>query len=48
MRVVMEDLELDRLWVIYPGTRRYTLEEGVECIPLELIGAAFTDRPPPP
>jgi len=46
MRVVMEDLELDRLWVIYPGTRRYTLEEGVECIPLELIGAAFTDRPP--
>lgn len=37
MRVVMQDLELDQLWVIYPGTRRYPLEEGVEVVPLEMI-----------
>ena len=37
MRVVMQDLELDQLYVIYPGTRRYKLDEGVEVVPLEMI-----------
>jgi predicted AAA+ superfamily ATPase len=38
MRVVMQDLELDQLYVIYPGTRRYTLDDHVEAVPLEMIG----------
>ena len=37
MRVVMQDLELDQLYVIYPGTRRYKLDEGVEVVPLEML-----------
>jgi len=34
MRISLTDLELDRLVVIYPGTRRYSLAEGVEVLPL--------------
>lgn len=39
MRTSRADLELDRLMVIYPGTRRYSLAEGVEVLPLvEIAG----------
>lgn len=39
MRTSLTDLELDRFVVIYPGTRRYSLAEGVEVLPLvELAG----------
>ncbi|OGR33273.1 MAG: hypothetical protein A2005_01945 [Desulfuromonadales bacterium GWC2_61_20] len=39
MRTSLTDLELDRLVVIYPGTKRYSLAEGVEVRPLvELAG----------
>lgn len=39
MRTSLTDLELDRLVVIYPGTRRYSLAEGIEVLPLvELAG----------
>ena len=34
MRTSLTDLELDRLVVIYPGTRRYSLAEGVDVLPL--------------
>ncbi len=34
MRTALEDLRLDRLMVIYPGERRYTLSEQVEVVPL--------------
>jgi predicted AAA+ superfamily ATPase len=34
MRSALEDLELERLSVIYPGNRRYRLAEQVEVIPL--------------
>jgi uncharacterized protein len=34
MHVAMADLKLDRLNVIYPGTRRYRLHENVEVLPL--------------
>jgi len=39
MRVVMQDLDLDQLYVIYPGTRRYKLDEGVEVVPLETLSS---------
>lgn len=35
MRVALADLALDELWVIYPGTRAYTLEERISVRPLE-------------
>lgn len=33
MRSALEDLRLNRLWVIYPGERRYTLHERVSVLP---------------
>lgn len=38
MHVVLEDLRLDRLWVIYPGSRRYALAEKAEALPFDQLG----------
>ena len=35
MRSSLQDLKLNRLWVIYPGTRRYALHEKVTALPFE-------------
>jgi predicted AAA+ superfamily ATPase len=41
MRIALADLHLDRLHVLYPGTRRYSLAKNVEVVPLgEFIGRA--------
>jgi uncharacterized protein len=34
MRIAMEDLKLDALYVVYPGEQRYTLDEKIEAVPL--------------
>ena len=34
MRIALNDLKLDRLVVVYPGERRYTLADRIEAIPL--------------
>ena len=34
MRIAMHDLELDALYVVYPGDRRYSLAQHVEAVPL--------------
>ncbi len=34
MLIAMEDLKLDALYVVYPGSRRYTLAAGIEVVPL--------------
>jgi len=39
MRTAIEDLGLDRLFVVYPGNRRYDLSENAWAVPLEEIGA---------
>lgn len=40
MRTARRDLKLDELRVVYPGTTRYPLGEGVEAVPLaDLVGA---------
>lgn len=39
MRIALQDLRLDALYAVYPGTRRYALAERVEAVPLaELAG----------
>ncbi|MBI3362608.1 MAG: ATP-binding protein [Chloroflexi bacterium] len=38
MRIALQDLALDRLLVVYPGTQRFPLGEGVEAIPLTELG----------
>ncbi len=34
MRVAMTDLNLRRLFVVYPGTRRFELDEAITALPL--------------
>ena len=34
MRIAMQDLKLDALYVVYSGLHRYPMGEGVEAVPL--------------
>jgi uncharacterized protein len=37
MRVALQDLALDQLYVVYPGQRRYHLAERVQVVPLDAL-----------
>jgi predicted AAA+ superfamily ATPase len=37
MKIAMDDLRLERLWVIYPGNEVYKLSENIEVVPLETL-----------
>ena len=37
MRIALDDLRLERIAVVYPGTQRYPLAERVEAIPLKAL-----------
>ena len=37
MRIALNDLALDALYVVYPGDRRYWLGEHVEVVPLAAL-----------
>ncbi len=37
MRIVTKDLELEHLWVVYPGEREFPLAEGITALPLTQI-----------
>ncbi len=37
MMTVLEDLRLDRLWVIYPGLKSYPLAERIVALPLRSV-----------
>lgn len=39
MRIALNDLSLDALYVVYPGARRYRLAQGVEAVPLASVVA---------
>jgi hypothetical protein len=39
MRIALNDLLLDALYVVYPGDRRYRLGERVEVVPLAALSA---------
>jgi predicted AAA+ superfamily ATPase len=38
MHIALEDLKLEHLWVVYPGTLRYPLTEKITALPLRDIG----------
>jgi len=38
MHIVLEDLKLEHLWVVYPGSRRYPLSAKITALPLREIG----------
>ena len=37
IRIALEDLGLERVAVVYPGTKRYPLAERVEAVPLATL-----------
>jgi len=37
MRIAQADLALDALYVVYPGSRRYGLADGIEAVPLPAL-----------
>jgi predicted AAA+ superfamily ATPase len=37
MRIALEDLDLERIAVLYPGTRRYALADRVEAVPIATL-----------
>lgn len=37
MRIALDDLKLDRLWIIYPGEHQYPVDEKLEVWPLQQI-----------
>ena len=41
MKSALSDLELDHLWVLYPGDRRYPLADKVTVLPLAQVGNAW-------
>ena len=43
MHIALEDLGLERLWVLYPGLERYPLEKRVEALPLRQFDRACTE-----
>jgi hypothetical protein len=44
MHVVVQDLTLEKLWVIYPGELRYPIAEKIEVIPISSIGEIVINR----
>ena len=38
MRIAIEDLNLERLWVIYPGETGYPMDEKIDCVSLGELG----------
>ena len=37
MRIALEDLKLERIAVIYPGEKRYSLHKKINVVPLQTI-----------
>ncbi len=46
MHVALDDLKLEHLWVVYPGTLRYSLTEKITALPLREIGILELKAPP--
>lgn len=43
MRSVMEDLKLNRLWVVYPGATRRPLDDRIELLPVSHLPQAVSE-----
>lgn len=48
MQIALEDLKLERLAVVYPGTRHYTLSDRITVVPLAAIAKHGVDALFPP
>ena len=45
MRITINDLGLEHLWIIYPGDQRYALAEKITVIPMEELSNFFGSSP---
>ena len=46
MRVALEDLGLEHLWVVYPGDEGYVLDDRISVLPVAEIGSLAADITP--
>jgi hypothetical protein len=46
MRVALEDLDLEHLWVVYPGDEGYVLDDRISVLPVAEIGSLAADITP--
>ena len=37
MRIAIDDLQLDRLYIVYPGQQRFNIEKDIEAVPLSAL-----------
>jgi predicted AAA+ superfamily ATPase len=44
MHIALEDLKLEHLWVVYPGTLRYSMAEKITALPLREIPGLELNR----
>jgi predicted AAA+ superfamily ATPase len=42
MKIAMEDLGLEHMWIVYPGKEKYTLDNNITVLPLEDITSIKT------
>ncbi len=45
MKIAVKDLELEHLWVIYPGNAHYSLDQKISVIPLSDFNSSVTSAP---
>lgn len=48
LRVLMDDLALEHLWVIYPGEQEYPLDDRITALPLARVHDLRLARPSGP
>ena len=46
MRMALEDLRLEQLWVVYPGDRSYALDERLSVVPIHRLGKLLNGEGP--
>ncbi len=39
LHIALDDLQLDRAWVVHPGEKRYPLHDKVEALPLAQLAS---------
>jgi hypothetical protein len=47
IRIALDDLQLETVAVVYPGSRRFSIAPGVEAVPLsDVVNGALFDKVP--
>ena len=46
MRIAMRDLNIEQLWIVYPGIEKYRLDHGISALPIRDVPALLGDIAP--